>query len=196
MGKEFLFNSLGEQSNSAQCSCRLSCDLLSWNSLFLVSGETHSDAATVLSPAMPGWTDRMTAQSQSHRDLEALSLRESIKPLFPEVSTLLPVSLRTCLCACHDVYHFEHLSVILYHLSYHLLCSSISLTRSRSVYLPLSPRLSLRNLTLLLSLVFFRAWLVGWPTSGLIRVTYRREAGTHTHINMNAQAAHSAVCWH
>lgn len=49
--------------------------------------------------------------------------------------------------------------------------------------------------------IFFRAWLVGWPTSRLIRLTYRRAADTHTHacrhthINMNAQALHSASRW-
>lgn len=31
-------------------------------------------------------------------------------------------------------------------------------------------------------LVFFRAWLVGWLTFGLIRITYRRGTHTQTHV--------------
>lgn len=42
-------------------------------------------------------------------------------------------------------------------------------------------------------------WLAGWLTFGLIRVTYRRAAGTHKHIhahtNITAQAAYSACNW-
>lgn len=42
-------------------------------------------------------------------------------------------------------------------------------------------------------------WLAGWLTFGLIRVTYRRAAGTHKHMhahtNITAQAAYSACNW-
>lgn len=42
-------------------------------------------------------------------------------------------------------------------------------------------------------------WLADWLTFGLIRVTYRRAAGTHKHMhaqtNINAQAAYSACNW-
>ena len=102
---------------------------------------------------------------------------------------------------CISVFQLVCLRFCLSHLSVRLPVRSpcLSSCSTASVYLPLSPRLSLCNLTCLLSLVFFRAWLVGWPTFGLIRVTYRRAAGTHMHahtrINMNAQAAHSASHW-
>lgn len=146
--------------------------------LVLVSGESRSYTATTLSPSMHWSNDRAVTK------LYWLYLwGESNKPLFPAVAHL-----DACLAACQSTsiaYVSVHRVVCLHlRLSHLLACSPVfpslcpSSRLTESAHLPLSPRLSPCNLTWPLSLVFFRAWLVGWPTFGPIRVTYRGVVGT------------------
>lgn len=189
-----LFLKLREQSDAAQCIAipaviyclGISCPGFRWESLL----HRHSFITIYPLVLLIKWQGSHKAAERGRSFISELN----------QTSLCLSACLSAYLSACTSV-HFlacvsffqdvclhvclSHLSVCLPCLLAHLSispCLSSSLTAS--IYLPLSPprpRLSLCNLTWPLSLVFFRAWLVGWPTFGLIRLTYRRAAGTHTH---------------
>lgn len=169
--------------------------------LVLVSGESRSYTATTLSPSVHWSNDRAVTKMQ-----RLYLWGESNKPLSPRRhSPPVPVSLLACLPAYHSTsitYISIHRVVCLrLRLSHLLACSPVfpslclSSRLTESAHLPLSPRLSFCNLTWRLSLVFFRAWLVGWPTFGLIRVTYRSEARTYKYAHTHARThAHKQEC--
>lgn len=155
--------------------CHSSCDLLFWNFLSWFQVRV---ALTLPQLYHHLCTDQMTGQSQSCTGFIFEANQTSL--CFLPSLTRMPVSLHVSLLL-QPTYQFTELSVftcVCHTCSpvFPSLCPSSRLTES--AHLPLSPRLSPCNLTWPLSLVFFRAWLVGWPTFGPIRVTYRSVART------------------
>lgn len=174
--------------------------------LGLVAGESHSYAATIVSASIPGSADQMSGQSQSRRRRYLLYLSgESNKPLSravtqPSACLCSPVclhvsplfsqciSLSGCLSSCVFVTPvFVHIPVFPSPLSVLLLDHDTCLYLSISVQPDPAVVFGL-----------FQS-VTGWLTDLWADETYLPQSSWdthwHTHINMNAQAAHSASHW-